>query len=183
MSRLGYTVKLYGNYSSEDATNKADFKLNHIILAGSADGNKPAFYKTATIDLSKAPSEGPWSNQSSDKQNFDWVSTPYDLTSTVAYNPDKDNNYLFVIPQNFSEKIGNAENPDKLYVIVEYTITYKDGKTQINKVYKQLKQNFEQGKAYMLNLTIGLPIEFDAEVEEWGTDNLVGEDSWVDINH
>ena len=183
LSRLGYTVKLYGNYSSEDATNKADFKLNHIILAGSADGNKPAFYKTATIDLSKAPSEGPWSNQSSDKQNFDWVSTPYDLTSTVAYNPDKDNNYLFVIPQNFSEKIGNAENPDKLYVIVEYTITYKDGKTQINKVYKQLKQNFEQGKAYMLNLTIGLPIEFNAEVEEWGTDNLVGEDSWVDINH
>lgn len=178
LSRLGYTVKLYGNYSSEDATNKADFKLNHIILAGSADGNKPAFYKTATIDLSKAPSEGPWSNQSSDKLKFDWVSTPYDLTSTVAYNPDKDNNYLFVIPQNFSETA-----TDKLYVIVEYTITYKDGKTQINKVYKQLKQNFEQGKAYMLNLTIGLPIEFDAKVEEWGTDNLVGEDSWVDINH
>ena len=179
LSRLGYTVKLYGDYSSTDATNKAKFKLNKITLAGSTDGNKPAFYKTATIDLSKAPSEGPWSNQSSDKQKFDWVSTPYDLTSTVAYNPDKDNNYLFVIPQNFSEKIGNAENPDKLYVIVEYTITYNDGKTQINKVYKQLKQNFEQGKAYMLNLTIGLPIEFDVNVVEgWGDDNPVGNDSW-----
>ena len=183
LSRLGYTVKLYGNYSSEDATNKATFKLNQITLAGSADGNTLAFYKTATIDLSMAPSsKGPWSNYVG-RQNYNWVSTPYDLTSTDAYTPDKDNNYLFVIPQNFSEKIGNAENPDKLYVIVEYTITYKDGKTQINKVYKQLKQNFEQGKAYMLNLTIGLPIEFDAEVEEWGTDNLVGEDSWVDINH
>lgn len=179
LSRLGYTVKLYGNYSSEDATNKANFKLNHIILAGSADGNKPAFYKTATIDLSKAPSAGPWSNQSSDKQKFDWVSTPYDLTSTVAYNPDKDNNYLFVIPQNFSEKIGNAENPDKLYVIVEYTITYNDGNTQTNKVYRQLKQNFEQGKAYMINMTIGLPIEFDVNVVEgWGNDNPVGNDSW-----
>ena len=183
LSRLGYTVKLYGDYSSTDATNKAKFKLNHIILAGSADGNKPAFYKTATIDLSKAPSEGPWSNQSSDKQKFDWVSTPYDLTHTDAYTPDKDNNYLFVIPQNFSEKIGNAENPDKLYVIVEYTITYNDGNTQINKVYRQLKQDFVQGKAYMINMTIGLPIEFDAEVKEWGTDNPVGEDSWVDINH
>ncbi len=181
LSRLGYTVKLYGNYSSEDATNKATFKLNQITLAGSADGNKPAFYKTATIDLSKAPSEGPWSNQSSDKQKFDWVSTPYDLTSTVAYNPDKDNNYLFVIPQNFSEKIGNVENPDKLYVIVEYTITYKDGKTQINKVYKQLKQNFKQGKAYMLNLTIGLPIEFDVDVVTgWIEDenDKINIDSW-----
>lgn len=184
MSRLGYTVKLYGDYSSTDATNKAKFKLNHIILAGSSDGTKPAFYKTATIDLSKAPSEGPWSNQSSDKQKFDWVSTPYDLTRTDAYTPDKDNNYLFVIPQNFSEKIGNAENPDKLYVIVEYTITYDDGNTQINKVYRQLKQNFEQGKAYMINMTIGLPIEFDVTVvKDWGNDNLVGEDSWVDINH
>ena len=184
LSRLGYTVKLYGDYSSTDATNKAKFKLNHIILAGSSDGTKPAFYKTATIDLSKAPSEGPWSNQSSDKQKFDWVSTPYDLTRTDAYTPDKDNNYLFVIPQNFSEKIGNAENPDKLYVIVEYTITYDDGNTQINKVYRQLKQNFEQGKAYMINMTIGLPIEFDVTVvKDWGNDNLVGEDSWVDINH
>ena len=183
LSRLGYTVKLYGNYSSEDATNKATFKLNQITLAGSADGKTLAFYKTATIDLSMAPSsKGPWSNYVG-RQNYDWVSTPYDLTSTDAYTPNKENNYLFVIPQNFSEKIGGVENPDKLYVIVDYTITYKDGKTQTNKVYRQLKQNFEQGRAYMINMTIGLPIEFDAEVKEWGTDNPVGEDSWVDINH
>lgn len=184
LSRLGYTVKLYGDYSSTDATNKAKFKLNQITLAGSADGNKPAFYKTATIDLSKAPSEGPWSKQSSsDKQNFDWVSTPYDLTSTDAYTPNKESNYLFVIPQNFSEKIGSAENPDKLYVIVEYTITYNDGTSQTNKVYKQLTHDFKQGKAYMLNLTIGLPIEFDAEVTDWTntTDNKntdIDIDSW-----
>ena len=37
-----------------------------------------------------------------------------------------------------------------------------------NKVYKQLEKNFEQGKAYMINLTIGLtPIEFDAKVDLW----------------
>lgn len=182
LSRLGYTVKLYGDYSSTDATNKATFKLNQITLAGSADGKTPAFYKKATIDLSKAPSEGPWSNQSSsDKQKIDWVSTPYDLTSTKAYNPDTNNNYLFVIPQDFSK---TTEGADKLYVIVEYTITYNDGKTQTNKVYRQLKQNFLQGKAYMLNMTIGLPIEFDVTVVEgWGDDNVVGEDSWVGINH
>lgn len=183
LSRLGYTVKLYGNYSSDDVTNKAKFELNQITLAGSADGKTPAFYKNATIDLSKAPSEGPWSKHSSDKQKFDWVSTPYELTSTDAYNPNKENNYLFVIPQNFSEKIGSAENPDKLYVIVEYTITYNDGKTQTNKVYKQLTHDFKQGKAYMLNLTIGLPIEFDADVTDWGDDDSSNIDSWDDINH
>lgn len=186
LSRLGYTVKLYGDYSSTDATNKAKFKLNQITLAGAADGNTPAFYQKATIDLSKAPSEGPWSNQSSDKQKFDWVSTPYDLTSTDAYNPDTDNNYLFVIPQDFSK---TTEGADKLYVIVEYTITYNDGKTQTNKVYRQLKQNFEQGKAYMINMTIGLPIEFDVDVvTDWTntTDNVetnIPIDSWADINH
>lgn len=182
LSRIGYTVKLYGNYSSEDATNFAKFKLNQITLAGSADGNTSAFYKKATIDLSKAPSEGPWSNQSSsDKLKFDWVPTPYDLTSTEPYNPDTNNNYLFVIPQDFSKA---TEGADKLYVIVDYTITYKDGKTQTNKVYRQLKQNFEQGRAYMINMTIGLPIEFNVDVVEgWGNDNEVGEDSWVDINH
>lgn len=175
LSRLGYTVKLYGDYSSTDATNKANFTLNHIILAGSADENtpalyQPAFYQKATIDLSKDPlSEDPWSNQSSEKLKFDWVSTPYKLTSTKPYNPDTNNNYLFVIPQDFSK---TTEGADKLYVIVDYTITYKDGKTQTNKVYKQIKKHFLQGKAYMLNLTIGLPIEFDVNVVEgWGTED------------
>jgi hypothetical protein len=60
------------------------------------------------------------------------------------------------------------ENPDKLYVIVEYDIHYKDiDKTITNKVSSQLKLNFEQGKAYTLNLTLGLtPIEFDVTTVE-----------------
>lgn len=48
-----------------------------------------------------------------------------------------------------------------------------------------------QGKAYMLNLTIGLPIEFDIDVETvsgvepWEEVNDVpgNIDSWDDINH
>lgn len=42
---------------------------------------------------------------------------------------------------------------------------------------KQIKKDFKQGKAYMLNLTLGLPIEFDVDVtsvgagvDGWGTD-------------
>ena len=90
---------------------------------------------------------------------------------------------MFVIPQNFPEKIVDAsgqqiDNPDKLYVIVEYTIHYEDnGKEQTNKVYKQITPNFLQGKAYMLNLTIGRPIEFDVDltngVDNWGTEDNI----------
>lgn len=191
LSRLGYTVKLSGNYSSTDVT----FKLKKITLAGSStDATKGAFYTSGTIDLSKKNKKGDlWSNQAG-QQKFDWFSGEYKVTSSTASHPNKVDNgnrdqnedYLFVIPQNFSDKIQDAsgqlkENPDKLYVIVEYDVTYNSGtKTTItNKVYKQITQNFMQGTAYKLNLTIGLPIEFDVDVtggidagvDGWGTDN------------
>lgn len=187
LSRLGYSVKLSGNYSSNNVT----FILKNITLAGSTDGNTPAFYKTGTIDLAKTNNEtGVWSNYTGGKLKFNWYSGEYNIPEPEAgkepspSHPDKDNNgkiekdkdYLFVIPQNFSEKIGETENPDKLYVIVEYTIDYGGGVKVDNKVYKQITQEFKQGKAYMLNLTLGLPIEFDVDltegvgVEGWGTD-------------
>lgn len=178
LSRLGYTIKLHEQYPS------AKFTLKKITLAGSPDETTNAFYTKGIIDLStvKDPKSGAttglWNTSSSAKQNFDWVSTPYDLTSTDASNPDKDNNYLFVIPQNFSDNIGTVEhpveNPDKLYVIVQYTIKYDGAGEQTNTVYKQIQKDFKQGKAYMLNLTIGLPIEFDVDVtngvDDWGAD-------------
>lgn len=176
LSRLGYTVKLSGNYSPDDVT----FTLKKITLAGSStDAEKGAFYTSGTIDLAKENKiEGLWSNQAG-QQKFDWFSGKYIVNKSTASHPDKVDNgnrdqkedYLFVIPQNFSDKIQDAsgqlkENPDKLYVIVEYDVTYNSGtKTTItNKVYKQITTNFLQGKAYNLNLTIGLPIEFDVDV-------------------
>lgn len=184
LSRLGYTVKLTGDYSSGDVT----FTLKKITLAGSStDATKGAFYTSGTIDLSKQNKKGDlWSDQTG-RQYFDWFSGEYKVTSSTASHPgsdiEKNKDYLFVIPQNFSEKIGETENPDKLYVIVEYEVTYKSGtQTSItNKVYKQLTTNFLQGKAYNLNLTIGLPIEFDvavtgdinAGVDGWGTDENI----------
>ncbi len=168
LSRLGYTVKLTGDYSSDDVT----FTLKKITLAGSpTDAETGAFYTSGTIDLSMPTGNANlWSNQTG-KQKFDWFSGDYQVKSSTASHPDepnKDKDYLFVIPQNFSEKIGGTENPDKLYVIVEYDVTYKKSGTPsttiTNKVYKQLTTNFLQGKAYNLNLTIGLPIEFDVDV-------------------
>lgn len=182
LSRLGYTVKLTGDYSSDNVT----FTLKKITLAGSStDATKGAFYEKGTIDLSKATKDpNLWSGQTG-RQKFDWFSGDYQVKSSTASHPDetnKDKDYLFVIPQNFSENIGTAEdpkeNPDKLYVIVEYEVTYKSGTpstTIKNKVYKQLTTNFLQGKAYNLNLTIGLPIEFDVNVTG-GTN--AGVDGW-----
>lgn len=185
LSRLGYTVKLTGDYSSDDVT----FTLKKITLAGSStDATKGAFYTSGTIDLSKPNKNGDlWSNQVG-KQKFDWFSGEYKVTSSTASHPDKvdkgnrdqNEDYLFVIPQDFSK---TEDGADKLYVIVEYDVTYNSGtKTTItNKVYRQITQKFLQGKAYNLNLTIGLPIEFDVDVtgdinagvDGWGTDENI----------
>ncbi|RGX87074.1 hypothetical protein DXA63_16730 [Segatella copri] len=166
LSRLGYTVKLYGN--GDYSSNKATFTVNKITLAGSSDGtSKNAFYKKETIDLALATDEPTlWdtslSSTNDDKQNFDLVSSDQ-LLGKDGINSGK--NYLFVIPQDFS-------GADELYVYVKYTINYSDGTPSvINTVYKKLTTNFKQGKAYMLNLTLGLPIEFDVDVVEgWGTE-------------
>jgi len=178
LSRLGYTVKLSGNYSPDNVT----FTLKKITLAGSpTDATKGAFYASGTIDLAKQNKKGDlWSNQTG-QQEFDWFSGEYNVKNSTKSHPnkadkgnrDQNEDYLFVIPQNFLDADGKG---DKLYVIVEYDVTYNSGtKTTIhNKVYKQIKKNFEQGTAYMLNLTIGLPIEFDVDittgVEGWGTE-------------
>lgn len=100
-----------------------------------------------------------WNTSSSDKQNFTWFSGEQQLTDKVADNA----NCLFVIPQDFS-----ATATDKLYVIVDYTINYNTGVQMKNTVRQKLEKDFEQGKAYKINLSIGLtPIDFDADVTPW----------------
>lgn len=169
LSKLGYKVKLSGDYSSN-----ATFNLTKITLAGSPDGATKAFYTSGKIDLSKTNTAlDLWSDYATDKQNFDWFSGSSTVTGTDLKHPNEnrveDEDYLFVIPQKF--KTGT----DKLYVIVTYTITYKnDTQNPItNTVYKQLSNNFEPGKAYMINLTLGLPIEFDATVTDWERDTPI----------
>lgn len=185
LSRLGYNVTLSGDYSSSGAT----FTVNKITLAGSPDETTKAFYKNGTIDLAKTGSKedlsktnaptGLWTATTSadNKQNFDLVSSDQTLNQTGIKSGD---NYLFVIPQDFSQTKTDGHDVDELYVIVEYTIDYGDETGSVkNTVYKQIKKHFLQGNAYMLNLTLGLPIEFDvavtgsgeAGVDGWGTDD------------
>ena len=183
LSRLGYTVKLKGKCSSD-----ATITLKKIILAGSAtEPTTGAFYTKGTIDLST----GNWISPSGN-QYFNWYSAPTSGTSetsgiqSITFTSstsdktykNKDNEYLFVIPQNFNK------GTDKLYVIVEYDIKYNSISEIItNKVSKQLTPDFAKGKAYTINLTIGRPIEFDADVTDWTntTDNKntdINIDSW-----
>lgn len=194
LAKIGYTVKLKGAYSNATIT------LNKITLAGSKDETTKAFYSEGTIDLATkitSPATNPWTSTSTDKQNFNWFSGDYVLpvpasgTEPSPSHPDKDNNgnidkdkdYLFVIPQDFSK---TEDGADKLFVIVEYTIKYtnhNDNEMSEMKstVSSPIVMNFLQGKAYMINLTIGLtPIEFDAEVTPWtDTDNP---NTDIDIN-
>lgn len=155
LAKIGYSVKSTNNDASTTITVKS------IKLVGSEDEKTNAFYTTGTIDLSKANgAEDLWTTYSADtKQNFTLLSS--DQTLSTEYKPE---NYLFVIPQDFS---GTANN---LYVVVEYTV--KTGESEItNKVSKEITKDFKQGKAYMINLIIGLtPIEFEATVESWGPD-------------
>lgn len=183
LSRLGYNVTLSGDYSSSGAT----FTVNKITLAGSPDETTKAFYKNGTIDLAKTGSKenlsetnattGLWTATTSadNKQNFDLVSSDQTLDQTGIKSGD---NYLFVIPQDFSQTKTEGHDVDELYVIVEYTIDYGGETGSVkNTVYKQIKKHFLQGNAYMLNLTLGLPIEFDVDVtgdagvDGWGTDD------------
>ena len=70
LSKLGYKVKLSGDYSSN-----ATFNLTKITLAGSPDGATKAFYTSGKIDLSKTNTASDlWSEYAADRQNFDWFS-------------------------------------------------------------------------------------------------------------
>lgn len=175
LSRLGYTVK------TSAAAEGTTITLNQITLAGSdpksTTETAKAFYTEGAIDLST----GHWKEHSKDavKQDFNWFSGSEDVTSASESKPytNPTSDYLFVIPQDFSQKTTSA---DALYVVVEYTISYSDQTTMKTKVYKQLDKEFEQGKAYTINLTIGLtPIEFDVTtVEGWTDINQVEINSW-----
>ena len=160
LSRLGYTVKT--NTTSSDVA----ITLKKITLAGSSDGKKTAFYTAGTIDLSYTSSTTTslWTIPTPDtKQNFTWFSGTQNVTSTSASNSNTD--YLFVIPQDFSKETTDA---DALYVIVEYTIQNGTTETMTSTVSSKLAKKLEQGKAYSINLTLGLtPIEFDADVTDW----------------
>lgn len=163
LAKIGYSVKSKDNYDQTTITVKS------IKLVGSEDEQKTAFYPKGTIDLSKADNKANdlWTNTDGTKLNFDWFSGNQELST--EYKPE---NYLFVIPQDFS-----STATDQLYVVVKYTVKTTTDNTEItNTVSKRITTKFLQGKAYMINLIIGLtPIEFEAKVDSWTNGESIGD--------
>lgn len=170
LAKIGYSVTSTNNDASTTIT------VTSIKLVGSENESTNAFYKKGTIDLSKADNKANdlWTTASSNdtKQNFTLLSSAQTLST--KYEPT---DYLFVIPQDFS-----GTTTDQLYVVVEYTVTTTDNSNNIeikNKVFQKIPKDFKQGKAYMINLKIGLtPIEFEATVDLWPTDESIDGIEW-----
>ena len=160
LAKIGYSLKQNKTYPN------TTIKVTSIKLVGS--GNTGAFYTTGTIDLSKANKDKNLWTIADDvaKQNFDWFTGNQELKNDAANNAA--NNNLFVIPQDFS-----ATATNNLSVVVEYTVQTDGTAVLKNRVSKPITTTFEQGRAYMINLTIGLtPIEFDVDVvTTWDTAN------------
>ena len=164
LAKIGYSLK------QKEAYDNTTITVTSIKLVGS--DSKGAFYTKGTIDLSKENNgENLWTpDESVAKQNFDWLSSNTELTTDVV----NSNNYLFVIPQDFS-----ATATNNLSVVVEYTVKTAGTAELKNKVTKTITANFLQGKAYMINLTIGLtPIEFDATVDDWKDGAKIDDITW-----
>ncbi len=172
LAKIGYAVK------KGVADDNVTITLNKITLAGSAtDPSIGAFYKTGTINLSKDLTKTEdetalWTNCNGE-QPFTWSSDFPNVTSSSLTSSD---DYLFVIPQDFST------GTKKLYVIVNYTISYNDGVTAAMKstVSSPIVMNFLQGKAYTINLTIGLtPIDFAVDVVKgWENGATIPDITW-----
>lgn len=158
LAKIGYSLK------QKEAYSNTTIKVTSIKLVGS--DNTGVFYAKGTVDLSKAnKDESLWTpDDKVTKLSFDWFTGGKELTNDAASNDA--NNNLFVIPQDFS-----AAATDKLFVVVEYTVQTAGTAVLYNKVTKPITTKFDQGKAYMINLTIGLtPIEFDVDVvTDWDT--------------
>lgn len=174
LAKIGYAVKK--GVTDDNVT----ITLNKITLAGSAtDPKVGAFHTTGTINLSKdltnAEDKTTLWTDCNGEQNFTWSSGFPNVTSP-SFSAGSD--YLFVIPQDFSKSTAEGgTKADELYVIVDYTISYNDGVTAAMKstVSSPIVKNFEQGKAYTINLTLGLtPIEFDVTTVEGWTDTNQG---------
>lgn len=179
LAKIGYAVKK--GVTDDNVT----ITLNKITLAGSAtDPKVGAFHTTGTInlsiDLTNAEDKTTLWTDCNGEQNFTWSSGFPNVTSP-SFSAGSD--YLFVIPQDFSKSTAEGgTKADELYVIVDYTISYNDGVTAAMKstVSSPIVKNFEQGKAYTINLTLGLtPIEFDVTTVEGWTDTNQGHiNSW-----
>ena len=192
LSRIHFTVQAAVDEVNV-GTNKLDasttITVNKVILKGDNSMNiadpAGAFYTAGDLDLNNyIGQEGvnsipaSWSNTQG-FQAFVLEPTTHFVNNTAfvlnsTNSSDKNpltntDSYLMIIPQDFTTT--------PFYVYIDYTVTTTDNSvssnssTINNRIIKEAKINFESGKAYSINLCLGMTsVKLDATVSEWGTD-------------
>lgn len=152
------------------------------------------FYQSGTLnlnnpvaDISTSPATAMWVNKTGAQYftltNTHFIDEATDNTNGFVINQDnsatanklnKDDSYIMIIPRDF----GNCTDDDQtnntpLYVYVEYDVITTDSNvggtsTVTNHITKPIYINFESGKAYTLNLQLGMTsVKVTADVDAW----------------
>ena len=207
LARIGFKAEVMVDYVNGDGTGNADddkttsngaldqyttITINSVKLIGKfytqgvmklEDGTWPTnSLETPTEDVT-------FELNSTSTSDFATRTTPNNIFKTndiEIRQLNNDENYIMIIPQNFTETGANA--PGNLKMIVEYEVFTdldRDGVEDANdsKITNKITSdnfalNFEQGKAYSLNIHIGMTsVKFSATVQNWdpvnGTDYVV----------
>lgn len=155
LSRVEFSVKTDIDYSST-----ATIKLQSVALKAAAYSQSTnGFYDMGYLDLSKESVNWECYNRGIEGWNIE-------DTEEVTSRPRRvgsESEYIMIIPQDFT---GNSDN---LSLTVSYNVQYGQDAPITNTITKNdIGINFEQGKAYKINIIVGLnAVTFDASVTEW----------------
>lgn len=186
LSRIGLNVEAMVDKVNDDATGSTDnntangalasettIKVTEVKLIGKFDTSADIDLSNSTWDLGA---------NGSGEVTYTWNSANFtsvadDNVTTEKTQLNKDDSYAMIIPQDFV-----GEN--KIKLVITYTVTTSDeklngGKSEIKNIITSdpFNFNFEQGKAYMFNLHLGMTsVKLSANVSGWdetSTDTVV----------
>jgi hypothetical protein len=160
-----------------DATFKYDIK--NITLSGK-------FIASADLDLATGVWTGSksttdvnyviYNNTAANTNGADGLGTAWtDYATKNSADATVNNNYLMVIPVEFSDAKttvdGKEVYTDAAMLTVQYTKYFGDTESGVNTVSFPVTYDFEQGKAYTINLDFMLDdsnrIQFTVDVDDW----------------
>lgn len=158
LSQMKLTIKLSDTYSG------VGFKLKSVKILSA---KKVGTYKQG-VDATKAPTEGSWT-EGSNSAEFPLFTgdMTVDKTTAMTVTPATDD-YTILLPQTFADADKATET---VQIVYDVTTDYGAAVTETVTVTKDLKSIFgewEAGKYYTLNITLGLDqILWDPAVEDW----------------
>ncbi len=174
LARIDFTLQAAVDQTAAGGTiaEGTTITLNKIVLGTETNG----FYTNGTLDLTKATAT--WFGSSlTGRQAFTLVTDNFVPNSYVldkAHNAQANlidangDDYIMIIPQ----------KKDNLSVYVEYTVKTvsndgNDNSTIENKITTSISSiDFQAGKAYTLNLVLGMTsVKLEANVEPWDVVN------------